>query len=110
MMCWLELPVRFVPLLAPVLLSLQVRTTSLSTIFHLNPSLYFRERIGVRGEFPFLQTENPVARRSDMAGEVVTPEREDVTDWKLSERVCSNLAINHLLGYIPDSSSLRPPG
>ena len=45
-----------------------------------------------------------------MAGEVVTPDREDVTDWKLSERVCSNLAINHLLGYIPDSSSLRPPG
>ena len=46
----------------------------------------------------------------DMAGEVVTPEREDVTDWKLSKRVCSNLAINHLLGYIPDSNSLQPTG
>ena len=57
-----------------------------------------------------MQTKNPVARKSDMAGEVVTPEREDVTDWKLSERVCSNLAINHLLGYIPDSSSLGPTG
>ena len=57
-----------------------------------------------------MQTKNPVARKSDMAGEVVTPEREDVTDWKLSERVCSNLAINHLLGYIPDSSILRPTG
>lgn len=95
--------------------SLQVRTHCLFP--HLTPfwpccslcaCTQYRDLIVAKGEFPFLQTENPVPG-SDMAGEIVAL-GEDVTKWTFGERVCSNFATDHLFGDIIEEIKATSPG
>ncbi|RPD77238.1 NAD(P)-binding protein [Lentinus tigrinus ALCF2SS1-7] len=71
-------------------------------------SLQYRDLIVAKGEFPFMQKKNPVPG-SDMAGEIIAL-GEDVTGWKLGERVSSNFATDHLFGDITEETKATSLG
>jgi len=71
-------------------------------------SLQYRDLIVAKGQYPLGQKDN-VVPGSDMAGEIIAV-GDDVKDWKVGDRVCSNFAVDHIHGDVTEEIKLTGLG